>query len=127
MPHLTLEYTDNLVFDADTVLLAANRRLAESGHFVEVDIKSRARRLDTWRVGTAEFSPGDSARGFVHATLALLPGRNDATKAALSALLLDVLRDHLPAVRAAVQLCVSVEEIHGPAYAKATIEPTATQ
>ena len=122
MPHLTFEYTANLAFDADALLRVANERLAASGHFVEVDIKSRARRLEAWRVGTA-----DAARGFVHAVLALLPGRSDAVKAELSALLLDVLRQHLPTAHVATQLCVSVEEIHGPAYAKATVEPTACQ
>ena len=43
MPHLTLEYSANLDgFDAGATLRALNAVLAASGHFDELDIKSRA-------------------------------------------------------------------------------------
>jgi 5-carboxymethyl-2-hydroxymuconate isomerase len=118
MPHLTIEYSDNLPqFDAQETLLALNTTLAASGQFEEVDIKSRAIRLDTFLVGT---SPLD--RAFVHAKLAILSGRSVETKQALSNRLLAALQAACawPATLQ-VQLCVEVQEIERQSYAKASI------
>lgn len=115
MPHLTLDYTENLAsLDLDRTLLALNETLVASGHFPEQDIKSRACRLDTWRIGTA---PAD--RAFVHVKLAILSGRSPEIKSALSAVLLETLR---AAVRGTgqheLQLCVEVIDIDRASYAK---------
>ena len=119
MPHLTIEYTDNLPqFNANGTLLALNSVLVASGQFEEVDIKSRAVRFDTFLVGT---SPGE--RAFVHVKLALLAGRTTQIKRELSESLLRVLEDNNWPGTAHVQLCVEVQEIEREVYAKSFIGP----
>ncbi|KQZ57705.1 MULTISPECIES: 5-carboxymethyl-2-hydroxymuconate Delta-isomerase [unclassified Lysobacter] len=118
MPHLTLHYTANLVdFDADAVLDTLNRALAGSGHFDELAIKSRALPLAHYRVGNA-----DEGRAFVHVQLKILPGRNEAVRHALSAIVLDALRRAMPEHHPSVQLCVDVDELYAPAYAKIVLD-----
>jgi 5-carboxymethyl-2-hydroxymuconate isomerase len=88
MPHLTIEYTDNLPqFNASGALVALNNALVASGQFEEIDIKSRAIRIGTFLVGT---SPDD--RAFVHVKLAILSGRSIQIKHELSESLLLVLK-----------------------------------
>ncbi len=115
MPHLTLEYTDNLIqFQAAPVLLALNQALLDSGHFEEQDIKSRAVRLDAYRTGTLPVQ-----RAFVHARLAILSGRSAETKLLLSTNLLHVLGGvcEWPA-DLKVQVSVEVQDIERASYAK---------
>lgn len=84
MPHLTVQYTANLDgYDADAALAALNGALAACGHFDELAIKSRAWVLDHYRIGTA-----DRGRAFVHAQLKILPGRSEAVRGDLSAIVL---------------------------------------
>ena len=92
MPHLTMEYTDNLSqLNPRETLLALNKGLIASGHFKEADIKSRAIALDTFVIG-------DSAknRAFIYAKLAILSGRSTEIKRTLSANLLDILKQLCP-------------------------------
>lgn len=116
MPHLTLEYTDNLHrFDPQAALHLLNRALADSGQFDEVDIKSRALRLDAYLVGTA-----GTPRAFVHATLALLDGRTAEIKQTLSQRLLAVLQTLCPHPHDAhLQLTVEIRDMDRASYAKA--------
>lgn len=116
MPHLTVEYTNNLAgFDTPQTLLALNRVLVASGQFDAIDIKSRAIALDTHLVGT-----GEGACAFVHARLAILSGRTAETKRALSEALLVALKEACAWPAALhVQLCVEVQEIERESYAKA--------
>ncbi len=120
MPHLTIEYTDNLPqFDADQVLMAVNQTLVSSGQFEDdIDIKSRAIRLSAFLVGTST-----AGRAFVHAKLAILSGRSVETKQTLSKDLLGAL--HAACARPPglhVQLCVEVQEIERASYAKMSLE-----
>ena len=92
MPHLTLEFTNNLSgFDAQKALLHMNKAIFQSGHFDEADIKSRAIPIDCFVIGT---SPEN--RAFVHAKLAVLSNRPPAVRQALSTMLLKELSDLLP-------------------------------
>lgn len=118
MPHLTLEYSANVTgFDAAGTLLALNTALVASRHFDALDIKSRARALDTFLVGTEP-----AGHGFVHVTLALLSGRDAATKRALSDALLSALkRCCADERRLRLQLCAEIVEIDRASYAKRTL------
>lgn len=119
MPHLHMEYTANLTeLNADVALLRMNNALVASGQFAaEFDIKSRAVKIDTFRVGT-----GMGERGFVHVKLALLSGRSPETKKQLADSLLAVIQDLGPwPVGISVQLCVEVLDIDRGPYAKAAI------
>lgn len=115
MPHLTLEYSANLgeIKPAD-LLLKLNQNLILSGEFNEIDIKSRALCFDQICVGTVP-----AQRGFLHLKLAILQGRSLPVRQALSAGLLDVLKQNLP-VNAAVdtQICVEIQEIERDSYSK---------
>lgn len=118
MPHLTLDYSCNLTtLDADSTLLALNRKLVESGQFAENDIKSRARRLDHFRTGIQP-----DARAFAHITLAILSGRTPEAKQALSAGLLAVLEQSgLGLPGGEVQLSVEIRDIDRASYSKTVL------
>ncbi|QBF25672.1 5-carboxymethyl-2-hydroxymuconate Delta-isomerase [Pseudomonas tructae] len=116
MPHLHVEYSDNLKnLDVDRLLLRLNHALAGSGQFEELDIKSRAVALASFRVGVASV-----ARAFAHIKLALLGGRSAEIKRQLSASLLEVLKEAVPSTPGLdIQLCVEVIDIDRDSYSKA--------
>lgn len=118
MPHLTMEYSANITgFDAAGALLSLNTALVGTRHFEALDIKSRARALDTFLVGTEP-----RGHGFVHVTLALLSGRDAATKRALSDTLLSALKRFCADERGLrLQLCAEIVEIDRASYAKRTV------
>ncbi|AZE88175.1 MULTISPECIES: 5-carboxymethyl-2-hydroxymuconate Delta-isomerase [Pseudomonas fluorescens group] len=119
MPHLHLEYTANLTqLDTDKALLRLNHALVASGQFgAEFDIKSRALKVENFRVGT-----GLNERGFVAARLALLSGRSPQTKQQLSQSLLAVLQDLGPWPEGVqVQLSVELRDMDRDAYSKVAI------
>lgn len=115
MPQLTVEYTANVAgFDPLPALRAMNRVLAATGEFKEVDIKSRARRVEDFIVGTEE-----DQRGFIHAKLAILSGRSEDTKKKVSAVLLEALQAACPRVPGLhIQLCAEIVDIDRASYAK---------
>ncbi|MGV8920978.1 MAG: 5-carboxymethyl-2-hydroxymuconate Delta-isomerase [Pseudomonas sp.] len=119
MPHVTMEYTPNLLeLDVAKTLLVLNQTLLVSGHFgAEMDIKNRAIALEMFQVGTTT-----AARGFVHVKLALLSGRSTEVKKVLSESLLTALRDTgtWPA-DVEVQLSVEVVDLDRDSYAKAVV------
>lgn len=119
MPHLHLEYTANLPdLDADKVLLRLNHALVASGQFTaEFDIKSRAVKVESFRVGTALAS-----RGFIAVRLAMLSGRAPQAKQQLSQSLLAVLQDlgNWPS-DVQVQLSVEVRDMDRETYSKVAI------
>ncbi|AFY18498.1 5-carboxymethyl-2-hydroxymuconate Delta-isomerase [Pseudomonas sp. QLc11A] len=119
MPHLHMEYTANLSdLNADVALMRLNNTLVGSGQFAaEFDIKSRAVRVETFKVGTAL-----SERAFVHVKLALLSGRSAQIKKQLSESLLAVVQDlcEWPS-GVEVQLCVEILDIDRDSYSKTAI------
>ncbi|WP_249672050.1 5-carboxymethyl-2-hydroxymuconate Delta-isomerase [Pseudomonas abieticivorans] len=120
MPHLHLEYSENLpALEVDTLLLRLNHALVATGQFAnESDIKSRAVKAQAFRVGTA---PGN--RGFAHIKLALLSGRSPEVKKLVSESLLTVLTEAAPwPAGLNIQLCVEILDIDRESYAKARID-----
>lgn len=118
MPHLTLECTRNLHgFDVAAALMKLNRTLLDSGHFKEIDIKSRAMALEDFLVGTVP-----EGYAFLHAKLSILKGRPTDVRRAVSSSLLRVLHELCPRSSTLhVQLCVELLEIDGEVYSKETI------
>ncbi|ADN77208.1 5-carboxymethyl-2-hydroxymuconate isomerase [Ferrimonas balearica DSM 9799] len=96
MPHLVLEYNEYLINDdaLPGILTELHNSALASGEFSAGAIKVRALPVRQALVG------GEPAP-FAHLTLAILPGRNDATKDALSERLLETLHSVLPPVAAA--------------------------
>ncbi|WP_114361409.1 5-carboxymethyl-2-hydroxymuconate Delta-isomerase [Ciceribacter lividus] len=118
MPHLTLEYTKNLAnFDAFRALRDLNEALAATNVFAELNIKSRAIRLDDFAVGTMP-----RGRAFVHVKLVISAGRTAETKRALSDSIVEILRGTIsPAPDLHVQICAEILEIDGDSYAKRVV------
>ncbi|MDF0604767.1 5-carboxymethyl-2-hydroxymuconate Delta-isomerase [Neisseriaceae bacterium TC5R-5] len=115
MPHLTLEYSNNLSdFSPQPVLEALNQALLLSGEFAEIDIKSRAIAFEHFQIGTEK-----QRRGFIHVTLAIFSGRSTKKKQSISQKLLHALQQaaKLPA-DIEVQLCAEIIEIDRAAYSK---------
>ena len=121
MPHLHMEYTANLPgLNADVALIRLNNALVASGQFAaEFDIKSRALKVETFKVGTAL-----NERAFVHVKLALLSGRPPQIKKQLSESLLAVVQDLCEwPTGVEVQLCVEILDIDRESYTKTAITP----
>ncbi|ARU05810.1 5-carboxymethyl-2-hydroxymuconate isomerase [Comamonas serinivorans] len=117
MPHLFVEYTDNLDgFPEVPVLTALNATVIASGEVLdECDLKSRVTRTTRFAVG----NDATASRGFVHAELRLLTGRTPEAKRDLSERIAAVLREHTPKPEGMlVQLSVDVVDMDRAAYFK---------
>lgn len=118
MPHFTLQYSANSQpLDVRACLAAVNAALAESGHFQELDIKSRALRVDDFQVGVVP-----QGRAFIAGQLAVLTGRSDETRREMGALALKALLSCLKATPGLhLQVSVEVVEMQREIYAKAIL------
>jgi len=118
MPHLILEYSDNLAAPLDHQRLFAelHAALERVGVFQLAEIKSRAVAYQHHRVGT-----GSQDSVFVHLTIAILSGRDLAVRQQLSSALLDVLRRAFAETWAQrpCDLTVDVREMQRETYGKA--------
>ena len=70
MPHLTLEYSDNLEFEVQPLLARLHDALVATGAVNLKGIKSRAVRHTEYRI-----ADGDPAYAFVHVNLLIREGR----------------------------------------------------
>ena len=70
MPHLTLEYTDNLAFEVQPLLARLHDALVATGAVNLKGIKSRAIRHTEYRI-----ADGDAGYAFVHVNLLIREGR----------------------------------------------------
>jgi 5-carboxymethyl-2-hydroxymuconate isomerase len=115
MPHLVLEYSANVPDEPDfrRVLLDLHDALMASGSFDRKDIKSRAVRHDVFAV-----ADGAGDRAFVALSIAILDGRPDEVKAALSEAAMDVLLHAFPKLVGGGRGAVSVEvrDLHRASY-----------
>ena len=117
MPHLIVEYTDNLTnFPELQVLTALNTAVIASGQVhAETDLKSRIVRTTQFAIGTDRAA----SRGFVHAELRLLTGRTPEIKRDLSDRIAAVLRELTPKPEGMlVQLSVDIVDMDRGAYTK---------
>lgn len=118
MPHLTLEYTSNLIsFNPRPALLAINTAMINSALFSEPDIKSRALAIDCFQIGL-----DNTRRGFVHVRIAMLSGRSESDRKKLADTVLAALRVTVDAQNGTeIQLSVETTDLDRPTYAKAVI------
>ena len=108
MPHFIAEYTDNLEEQADLPGLfeKVHATLGASGVFPLGGIRSRAVRLDTWRM-----ADGKHDYAFVHMTLKVGHGRDLATRQRVAETLFEVIKAHFAPLQAERLLALSVEMI----------------
>lgn len=113
MPHLTIQMTPNVsIAHEESFLKALNKALWNSGHFgTPTDIKARIVPIETFLVGVED---DEQAYGFIYAHLKLMTGRDMVIRNQLAGLLVTAIEQEIGAEqsgRAALQICVEVEEI----------------
>jgi 5-carboxymethyl-2-hydroxymuconate isomerase len=113
MPHLTIQATPNVsIPHAESLLKTLNQALWNSGHFGKpTDIKARILPINTFLVGVED---DEQEHGFIYAHLKLMAGREASVRNQLAEILVTAIEDKLGAEqsgRAALQICVEVEEI----------------
>ncbi len=118
MPHLVLEYTENVAsgFDPRALILKLSDDVLASGQFQKDDIKARAIQHDVYAAGLS------SEQGFVHLKLSLLAGRAPEIRKALAQTLMTTLR-HGIAPKQAIPLSVEIAEMERETYLKETLQP----
>ncbi|WP_284336840.1 5-carboxymethyl-2-hydroxymuconate Delta-isomerase [Comamonas sp. NoAH] len=116
MPHMYVEYTNNLQGVNEGALMEA-LNTAVCGHATvsdEADVKTRITRLVDYRIGLN--TPG---RAFAHVELRLMAGRTPEVKKELSDRIAAVLRAQIPAQQTLeVQLSVDIVDMDKPCYFK---------
>ena len=114
MPHLIIEYSEEIAgrVDLDALVDAAHDGAMASGLFPEYDIKTRA-------IGFTRHRMGQTRDSFVHVSVHLLSGRDEAQKAALSETLLGTI---LPLVPQVVSVGVEIVDIHRASYRKRVLK-----
>ena len=113
MPHLTIQVTPNVsIAHEESLLKSLNKTLWDSGQFkLPTDIKARIVPIKSFLVGVED---DEQANGFIYAHLKLMSGRDMATRDQLAELLVTTIEEKIGAEqsgRAALQICVEVEEI----------------
>src|SRR5512145_278065 len=88
MPHLTLEYTDNLSFDVQPLLARLHAELVATGAINLKGIKSRAIRHAQYRI-----ADGNEEYSFVHVNLLIRAGRPLETQQEAAQRVMSVLKD----------------------------------
>lgn len=117
MPHIVLEYSDNLPDPVDFQALFAqlHAALVNLGDIKLNEIKSRAVKHEVWRVGD-----GNRHHGFAHLKLYLLNRRTADFKRRALAAMKPILAAHYPRslIGLQCQLCLEIVDIDGDAYDK---------
>lgn len=116
MPHLHLEYSDNIEnLEVKPLLLSLNQALIRGGYAqAGLDIKSRAICQTDYVIGENEQN-----QAYMHVKLSLLTGRSVELRQEIATCLLEVLADHSPKqMQVTIQFCVEILEMQRDIYAK---------
>lgn len=116
MPHMTVEYTNNLQGLNEAALMEA-LNASVCGHPTvsdEADVKTRIASLSNYRIGL-----NNAGRAFAHVELRLMAGRTAEVKKELSDRVAAVLKSLIPAQNGLeVQLSVDIVDMDKPSYFK---------
>ena len=107
MPHIVIEYTANLGAQAriPELLKTVNETMiAQDGVFPTGGIRSRALRLDDYRM-----ADGAADDAFVHVTLKIGSGRSEAVKKQICDALFDAIKAHFAELYEKRYLALSLE------------------
>lgn len=117
MPHLFLEYTDNLrdTVEIPSLFLSIHQALVEVGDFRMSDFKSRALLHRNFLIGD-----GSSDQAFVNLDIRTFPGKSDLMKRAISEAALAALATRFPKTLATCDCDISVQisELDRQSYAR---------
>ncbi|WP_336020025.1 5-carboxymethyl-2-hydroxymuconate isomerase [Acinetobacter lwoffii] len=120
MPHLHLEYSDNLQhIEIKPLLVAIHQAIFKAGHVSDPnDLKSRAIMQQDYMIGLNLVTD----QAYVHAKVSLLSGRSVEGRQAIFELVLDVMQQYIaPQPELKIQLCVEIIEMPKQTYSKASI------
>ncbi|MFQ6023558.1 MAG: 5-carboxymethyl-2-hydroxymuconate Delta-isomerase [Acidiferrobacterales bacterium] len=122
MPHLTLEYTENVEQNVNfqDLFSVLHDILADVGGVNIDNCKSRAIRRDNYHIGA-----GEADKAFVHLELLLLEGRSSELKQEIGRRILNVLTQYYASSQAErdLQITVQIGDIQRSGYFKV---PTGT-
>jgi len=107
MPHIVIEYTANLASVARLPILLKTVNevlIAQGGVFPTGGIRSRAIRLDDYRM-----ADGEADDAFVHVTLKIGSGRSEAVKKQTCDALFEAIKAHFAELYATRYLALSME------------------
>jgi 5-carboxymethyl-2-hydroxymuconate isomerase len=125
MPHLTLEYSSNVIEtnDLDPLFSELHRALAEIAGFNVHDCKSRARPTDQFFVGL-----GGDREAFVHLEIRSYGGKSLEMKKAMSLAALKLLRERFERSASLLHLQITVEtgDVDEASHSKFSTSPKAT-
>lgn len=116
MPHMTVEYTNNLQGIDEVALMAALTNAVCDHPTVadEADVKARIAALSNYQIGR-----NNAGRAFAHVELRLMAGRTAEVKKELSDRIAAVLKSVIPAQAGLeVQLSVDIVDMDKPSYFK---------
>ena len=116
MPHIHLEYSDNIEsLKVKPLLISLNQALIQGGYAqAGLDIKSRAICQTDYVIGDNEQN-----QAYMHLKLSLLMGRSAELRKEIAEKLLEVLTQKAPKQsNVTVQFCVEVLEMQRDIYAK---------
>ncbi|MDY6480900.1 5-carboxymethyl-2-hydroxymuconate Delta-isomerase [Acinetobacter faecalis] len=116
MPHIHLEYSDNIEnLEVKPLLISLNQALIQGGYAqAGLDIKSRAICQTDYVIGDNEQN-----QAYMHLKLSLLTGRSAELRKEIAEKLLEVLCEKAPKQsNVTVQFCVEVLEMQRDIYAK---------
>jgi len=119
MPHIHLEYSDNIEnLKVKPILLAINKALVEGAYVGAAnELKSRAICQHDYVIGL-----DDSSQAYVHAKVSLLSGRSAELQQEISQVVLAALEQQIPQQnQLQVQMCVEILEMPKATYAKKII------
>ena len=114
MPHCIIEYSSDVTdqISIEALVAATHQGALSSGLFAEYDIKTRAMAYEHHQTGSTRDS-------FVHVTVRLLSGRDDAQKSELSEKILAQIESLLPRV---VSVGVEISDMHRESYRKRVLD-----
>lgn len=116
MPHIYVEYTNNLQGINETALINAVTRAVCDHPSVadEADVKARIAEVSKYQIGH-----NNAGRAFAHVELRLMAGRSAEAKKELSDRIAAVLKTEIPAqTNLVVQLSVDVVDMEKSSYFK---------
>jgi 5-carboxymethyl-2-hydroxymuconate isomerase len=115
MPHMYVEYTNNLQgVDEAALMQALNDTVCDHATVSdEADVKTRIAKLSDYRIGL-----NSAGRAFAHVQLRLMAGRTPEVKKELSDRIAAVLKAQIPAQTSDVQLSVDIVDMDKPSYFK---------
>ena len=117
MPHLIIEYTDNIIEEPrwNDLYRDIHAVLIATSEWYSPDIKSRAIRLTNYCVGN-----GSPDQAFISLTIQILAGRSDDLKQSVSENCLKILASYFHRTLEKLRSSVTVQivDIHAPSYSR---------